>query len=84
MWQLKFLNKDGTLVLVEAMLPDGRMAFYYVLCSAGNARKLHAVFPAQAAIPLESYGKVVRRGWGVPSEADKEFIRMRYNINSQA
>jgi len=77
-WAHKILDNEGKIVFLNTVFPDGRAAFYYMLLSRQNRSELFEKLKGTEKIDLEKFGKVVRSGWGEPTEEDKEFMRRKY------
>ena len=78
-WTHKILDSKGEILFVSTVFPDGRNAYYYMLMSRANNAAFYEVLKMQKEIELTDFGRVVRSGWGEPSEEDKEFMRKNYN-----
>ncbi len=77
-WAHKVLDKEGKIVFVTTTFPDRGTAFYYMLVSRQNRSALFEALKGTEKLNLDEFGKVVRSGWGEPSEEDKEFMRKNH------
>jgi hypothetical protein len=79
-WTAKILDASGKLVFIGCKV-EGKNAFYFLLLSNTDKNDLFEQLKIPQKLDLEKYGKIVRSGWGEPTEEDKEYMRKNYKAD---
>lgn len=80
-WTYQVLSEKGRLVYLTTSFPDGRQAYYYLLLTNPARTALFESLDSQSILNLESFGTIVRSGWGEPTEIDRQYFRDHFHAD---
>lgn len=80
-WAHSVLDDKGRILLVTSRHVGDRVAYYILLVAQTRRREFMDAMKSNAAVDLETYGRILRSGWGAPTEEDKRYLREYYQVD---